>query len=243
MNKMEEYLLGVTALLKTVQETQREAMEKAAEAVVQALKNGGMLFTFGTGHSHMLAEEIFYRAGGLVPVHPILDEPLLLHVNAFRSSVMERLCGYAATMLDGLAINPGDVIFIFSNSGRNAVPIEMAQEAKKRGMQVVCITNLKHSNASASRHPSGKRLYDFCDIVIDNCGAVGDASVEIGDKVCGPTSTVIGAAILQAIVCRTVERLQEEGIEPEVFCSSNIDGNDEKNHAFLEKYKGTIRFL
>lgn len=243
MNKIDQYLLGVTELLKTVQESQKEAIEKAADAAAAALENDGMIFTFGTGHSHMLAEEIFYRAGGLVRVHPILDDPLLLHINATRSSTMERLCGYAATLLEGLTIKPGDVMFIFSNSGRNAVPIEMAQEAKERGMCVICITNLRHSNSVTSRHPSGKRLYDFCDIVIDNCGVVGDASVEIGDLVCGPTSTVIGTALLQAIVCGTVERLQEKGIVPEVFCSSNVDGNDEKNHAYLEKYKGTIRFL
>ena len=166
MDKITEYFAEASRLLHLVSTTQHEPIRQAAEAVAKTLGAGGMVFAFGTGHSHMLAEELFYRAGGLVKVYPILDEPLMLHTNASRSSHMERLSGYAATLLeDGCDPQSGDVLFLFSNSGRNTVPVDMAVEAKKRGVTVICITNLNHSRSVASRHPSGQKLYEVCDIV------------------------------------------------------------------------------
>ena len=244
MNKTVEYFAEVSRVLQTVMDTQQEPIEKASDAVAKALIGDGMIYACGTGHSHMLAEELFYRAGGLVRVYPILDDPLMLHINASRSSRIERLSGYAATLLeDGPKIQPGDVLFLFSNSGRNAVPIELALEGKQRGMTVICITNLAHSKGVTSRHASGKKLYEVCDIVIDNCGAVGDAAIRIGDQVSGPTSSAVGTAIIQAIVCGAVEKVQAAGKKPEVFCSSNVDGGDEINEAYIEKYRSQIRML
>lgn len=244
MNIASRYFAEIQRLLNKVLETQNEAIEQAIVATANALQQGGTVYAFGTGHSHMLAEELFYRAGGLVKVHPILDEPLMLHVGASRSSHIERLPGYAATLLDyGVSPTEKDVFFIFSNSGRNAVPVEMAIEVKKRGATVICITNLTHSGQSSSRHPSGKRLFELCDIVLDNCGCIGDAAMRLGDKTCGPTSTVIGAAILQSIACGAVEELQNRGVEPEVFSSSNVDGGDAINEQFIQKYQKDIPIL
>ena len=122
MDKITEYFAEASRLLHLVSTTQHEPIRQAAEAVAKTLGAGGMVFAFGTGHSHMLAEELFYRAGGLVKVYPILDEPLMLHTNASRSSHMERLSGYAATLLeDGCDPQSGDVLFLFSNSGRNTL--------------------------------------------------------------------------------------------------------------------------
>ena len=244
MTKTMEYFKEVSRVLDQVVTTQEQAVEQAAQAVADALLADGMIYTFGTGHSHMLAEELFYRAGGLVRVYPIMDDPLMLHINASRSSKMERLSGYAHTLLeDGPKLKKGDVLFLFSNSGRNAVPLEMAIEARALGVRTVCITNLNHSSKVTSRHASGKKLYELCDIVIDNCGCVGDAAIQVGDQVCGPTSTAIGAAILQAIVCGAVERVRSTGARPEVFCSSNVDGGDAVNEAYIEKYRSSIRML
>ena len=168
----------------------------------------------------------------------------MLHGNASRSSQLERLPGYAATLLDnGISPGAGDTVFLFSNSGRNAVPLEMAMELKKRKVCTICITNLAQSAQSASRHPSGLRLYEICDIVIDNCGAIGDASMDIGDHRCGPTSTIIGATILQAIVCGVVDQLQKRGVRPEIFSSSNIDGGDAVNHRLIDRYRKDIPML
>ncbi|NLD87756.1 MAG: SIS domain-containing protein, partial [Clostridiales bacterium] len=185
MNKIKEYMTKTAQLAMKVADTQNEAIEEAAKAVADTLERGGTVYTFGTGHSHILAEEIFYRAGGLVKVYPILDEPLMLHTGASRSSEMERLSGYASILLDNnLGIQPGDVMFIFSNYGRNTVSVDMAICAKEKGMKTICITNMEHTNSVTSRHPSGKKMYEVCDIVIDNCGCIGDASIEIGGKMC-----------------------------------------------------------
>lgn len=244
MEIITSYFKNIHVLLDTVLKSQSDAIERAVASVANTLEQGGMVYAFGTGHSHMLAEELFYRAGGLVKVYPILDESLMLHSNASRSSQVERLPGYAATLLgNGIDPTETDTVFIFSNSGRNAVPVEMAQEMKKRNVSTICITNLAQSSAAESRHASGLRLFELCDIVIDNCGAVGDAAMEIGAYRCGSSSTVIGAAILQAIVCGVVEMLQERGVIPEVFCSSNVDDGDEINNRFIAQYRQEIPML
>lgn len=243
MKKSKEYFEELSRVMTQVRETQEPAIDSAASAVAETLLNGGTVFTFGTGHSHILAEEIFYRAGGLVKVYPLLDSPLMLHINASRSSNMERVSGYAETLWDGIETGANDVIFIFSNSGRNAVPVDMALAAKARGLKVICITNLKHTRSVSSRHPAGKKLFEVSDIVIDNCGAIGDAAISVGEYVCGPTSTAVGAAVLQSIVCGAVEKVLEAGRDPEVFKSSNVDGGDAVNEAFIEKYKKQIRIL
>lgn len=244
MNMTERYFTEIHRLLNQVLETQNDAIEQATLAVANTLEQGGTIYAFGTGHSHMLAEELFYRAGGLVKVHPILDEPLMLHVGASRSSRLERLPGYAETLFDyGVSPTPNDVFFVFSNSGRNAVPVETAMLMKQRGVTVICITNIKHSSGCTSRHPSGKRLFELCDIVIDNCGRVGDSAMEIGQNVCGPTSTVIGAAILQSIACGAVQMLEDRGVKLEVFSSSNVDGGDAINERYIQQYRSEIPIL
>ena len=244
MDMTKQYFDNIHALLDAVLDTQSDAIQRAVTAVADTLAQGGMVYAFGTGHSHMLAEELFYRAGGLVKVYPILDEGLMLHGSASRSSELERLSGYAATLLEG-GIEPTekDTVFLFSNSGRNAVPLEMALLMKERGVRTVCITNLAQSSQATSRHASGLRLFEICDIIIDNCGAVGDAAMELGPYRCSPTSTVIGAAIVQAIVCGTVAELTSRGIAPEIFCSSNVDGGDQINHRLIRQYRGEIPML
>jgi uncharacterized phosphosugar-binding protein len=244
MDMIKQYFDNIHTLLGTVLDTQSDSIARAVKAVADTLERGGTVYAFGTGHSHMLAEELFYRAGGLVKVFPILDDGLMLHTSASRSSELERLPGYADTLLaGGISPREGDTIFIFSNSGRNAVPVEMALAMKKRGVATLCITNIAQSSQAKSRHSSGLRLFEICDIVIDNCGAVGDAAISLGEYRCGPTSTVIGAAILQAIVCGVVDRLQQQGGTPEVFCSSNMDGGDAVNEQWIRQYRKEIPML
>lgn len=239
MTAGERYFDELKRVLKQVQDTQMNAIEEAASACAKALQNRGLIYTFGTGHSHILAEEIFYRAGGLAAVYPILEEPLML-THAARSSHMERLSGYAELLLDEVDPSAESAILIFSNSGRNPVAIEMAMGAKKRGLTVICITNMEHSSQTSSRHPSGKKLYELCDIVIDNCGCVGDACMEIYGRNSGATSTAIGAVVLQALTCRTIELC---GGSAEVFCSANTDQGDAINEEYINKYKNLIRPL
>ncbi|TFV94173.1 sugar isomerase domain-containing protein [Algoriphagus kandeliae] len=222
--------------------SQTETIDKAAGWVADSIQNLGWIFTSGTGHSHLLAEEIFYRAGGFTRVKPILDPPLMLHISASESSHIERQEGYATHLLSNYQIGEKDLFFLFSNSGRNAVPIELAMEAKNRGARVICITNLTHSQSVDSRHSSNLRLFEVADLVLDNFGEIGDASIDIQGlkgKV-GATSTVIGAALLHAILCQAVEILIDRGVDPEVFISANTEEGEAANERLIEKYKGEV---
>lgn len=245
MKKSLEYLKNMQKILADITENQLDAIDKTARAFATALENDRSIFLFGTGHSHMLAEEVFYRAGGLVKIQPVFETPLMLHESASKSTEMERIEGYADKIFADYNIKKDDVIVIISNSGRNGVCVDMAQLARNEGLVVIALTNLNHSKSMPSRHPSGKKLYEFADIVLDNMGCVGDASVyfdEISRSV-APTSTSAGAAILNAAVAATVEIMLSDGVIPEVFSSSNVDGGDEVNEAYLKKYRNKIKSL
>ena len=245
MSKAVEYFENLNKIIARIATEQIDNIEKAARAVADTLENGGRIHTFGTGHSHMLAEEIFYRAGGLVNVNPILETGLMLHESASKSTVLERLEGYGEILMDDHDVKKGDLLFLFSNSGRNGVAIDLALIAKEKGIKTVVITNMEHTMQGKSRHSSGKKLYELGTVVIDNCGCTGDASMrieEIGRNV-APTSTAAGAAILNAIEARAVEIMVAEGFVPEVFSSSNVDGGDEINEAYVKKYIKEIKSL
>lgn len=245
MKKSREYLENLTRVLDEIVSTQTDAIDRAAAAFASALERNSRIFLFGTGHSHMLAEELFYRAGGLVEIRPVLEPALMLHVSASNSTLLERQPGWAQKLFADYGMQKNDVLVVISNSGRNGVCVDLALLAKEHGLVLIALTNRRHADAGASRHPSGKKLYELADIVLDNCGCVGDASVyfEQLDRRVAPTSTAAGAAILNAVVAGCVEIMLSHGVQPEVFASSNIDGGDEINAAFIEKYKGQIRSL
>lgn len=245
MKKPLEYLNNLSSILEEISKSQLNAIEECSKLFAETLEKGHNIFLFGTGHSHMLAEELFYRAGGLVNIHPILETPLMLHESASKSTENERLEGYAERLFESYSMKAGDTAVIISNSGRNGVCVDMALLAKEKGLKVVTLTNLNHSKAMESRHPSGKKLYELADIVLDNMGCVGDASVyfeELGRKV-APTSTSTGAAILNAAVAGCIEIMLDKGLSPEVFSSSNIDGGDAVNEEYIRKYRGKIKSL
>ncbi|MFL0683505.1 MAG: sugar isomerase domain-containing protein [Algoriphagus aquaeductus] len=235
------------AIFEKLQKAFRQEKEilLSAKWIANALKKEGWIYTSGTGHSHMFAEEIFYRAGGFARVQPILDPALMLHEDASGSTEVERREGYAQTLLSPFPIGPNDVFIISSNSGRNPVSIEMAQIAKEKGAKVIVLTNYQHSKSVDSRHSSGMKLFQVCDLFLDNFGDIGDAAIAfegLEGKV-GATSTVIGAALLQAIMVQAVGLILEEGIKPEVFISSNSDSGEVHNEALLSKYKHEVKIL
>jgi glucosamine kinase len=206
-----------------------------AELVADAIEGGGHVHAFGSGHSHMLAEEIFYRAGGLARVRPILYGPLMLHEDAARSTELERRLELADEILAGHPMEPGDVLIVASNSGGNAVAVRLAERARERAVHVIAITSLKHATSSAARSNDLPRIHELADVVIDNGGVVGDATVDIPgfDRRVGPTSTVVGAAILNAMVAEAVQILVERGTPVDVYASSNVAGGDEINAPLL----------
>ena len=245
MKKYNEYISNVKDIIGKIETKGAESLEKAAALFSETLMTGKRIYLFGTGHSHMLSEELFYRAGGLVNIQPVLVEPLMLHVSASDSTIAERVEGYAEKIFTEYGMSEGDTIVIISNSGRNGVIVDMALLCKEKGLNVVCLTNLLHTYAGASRHKSGKRLCEIADIVLDNFGCVGDACVEVDGvdgKIC-PTSTVAGALILNAVVSEAVDMCAKNGFSPEHFASSNVDGGDEINNKLVEKYKKEIKHL
>lgn len=210
-------------------------IDAAATLITDALAAGRSLHAFGSGHSHMLAEELYYRAGGLVRVKPILFEGLMLHAGALLSTALERLPGLAAAILADHPMTSGDVLIICSNSGGNAVTRELAGLACEAGVRTVAITSLRHATSAAARDQVGPRLHQLVDVAIDNGGVTGDAAVEIEGLATrvAPTSTVAGAAILNALVAEVAERLVRAGVAPEVFSSSNVAGGDAHNQQLL----------
>ncbi|GIQ64409.1 hypothetical protein PACILC2_29770 [Paenibacillus cisolokensis] len=236
------YFRHIHQMLDEIEKRQAEAVGEAAAKTAEAIMNGGVIHFFGCGHSHILTEEVFYRAGGLVPIRPIFVEKLMLHEGAVRSSELERQNGLAETFMNDQDIRPGEVMFVLSTSGRNPVPIDAALIAKRKGAFTIGITSLAYSQSQPSRHESGKHLYEAVDLAIDNGAVAGDAvlthpGVPIPFT---PTSTVIGAAVLNAILAQAIAVMAERGYEPPVFLSGNIDGADEHNRALIERYRDRV---
>lgn len=208
--------------LQKVVDTQTDTIVAAADLICGALSTGGRWWVFGTGHSHMIAEEFYGRAGGLVDVHAVLEPALMLHESLTKSSLLERRTDIAADLLEVHGLRRGDVVVIASNSGRNAVPVEFAQGCRDRGVGVIAITSLAHSRAVASRVPSGQKLYELADVVIDNCGVPGDSAVDGEQGPVGATSTLTGALIAQAVTVEVVGRMRSRGTPVATYTSFNI---------------------
>jgi uncharacterized phosphosugar-binding protein len=220
-----QYRDTIVAIIDGILNGQAKALDAVRDAVADALRADRIIHVAGSGHSHLLAEEVFYRAGGIAAAQAILDEDLMLHRGAERSTMIERESGQAARVLGRYSITPGDVVFIASNSGRNAFPLEMAMLAKAAGATTVAITSLAHARTVMSRHTSGKRLFELTDHVLDNGGTYGDGALEIEGMPArmGPTSTIIGVYLLNTVIAEAVEKMTAEGHRVDVFQSANAD--------------------
>ena len=192
----------------------------------------------------MLAEEMFYRAGGLGSVNPILEEDLMLHKNASRSTELERNPELAINILAKHKLRKGDVFIIASNSGGNALVEAIGNQVKERGLLLIAITSLKHATSPAAR-VHGRKIHELADITIDNLGQVGDATISYPglEEKTGPTSTVLGTAIVNALVVRSVEIMIENGYKPEIFSSSNTSDGDSRNSELLSVLKERVSIL
>ena len=225
-------------LQANVRRDNAETLQAAGLRIAKSIAADGVLHTFGSGHSQILASEIERRAGGLVPVSSINDPA---------DGWPEQIEGYGARLFQRYAyqydVQPSDVVLVISNSGRNASPIEVAMEAKAAGLHVVVLTSLEMSKATTSRHPSGKRLYELGDYVLDNGGLPGDAAIDapgFAFKV-GPTSTMSGALLLNLLSMEIIEQLIAAGVTPPTYVSQNADGGAAHNEALAKKYRHRIR--
>jgi uncharacterized phosphosugar-binding protein len=231
-------------LLQRLQDSQLENITKAADLIVESIAEGHTFYAWGGPHSSLPVQDIFWRAGGLSIVNPLFTPGLSLEVGPiYLTSFLERVEGAGEMFFQGIGAESGDVILLVSTSGRNAFPIEFALSAKKAGLKVIGMTSLEYSNSVLSRHHSGKKMYEYCDVVLDNLTEPGDASLEdqrLPQKV-GPTSGWVGCFLLQALMVEVAEKLAEEGIVPPIYYALNLDGQDDyvKYLEDLKRERGT----
>ena len=238
-----QYLARLQDMLTRAVNDQQAAIQTAAEWIAASLQSGGLLHVFGTGHSHLMVEELYGRAGGLTPVNAILIPSLMLHEDMTQSTLLEREAGLAQEVLRGQPLRPGDVMLVISNSGRNGLSVEVARLARAQGLKVIALSAVEYSATLASRHPDGLHLYEAADLALSNLGQAGDACLELPGSGLrsGATSTVIGAAVLNAVVLEVINQFVSAGSAPPVFISANIGAMDD--HSAVDALKQAGRRL
>jgi uncharacterized phosphosugar-binding protein len=242
-----KYLDITIKLLERIQVEEASAIDQAAKMIADAIEQGHCLFAFGCTHSSLPIQDLVYRAGGFMLVNPIFGPGIAaLDIKPTTiSSAMEQMPGYAKVILDNNPIKSGDVLILVSVSGRNAVPVEMAQLARERGIKVIGVISREYTEAVTSRHTSGKKMHDFADIVLDNKAPKGDAVLESKDvpQKFNPVSGVTSTALLQALIAATIEELLGRGVVPPIFLAANVDGGAEYNARLIKQYHDRMFFI
>ena len=250
MDVIAQYHSAITAMLQQIAETQKEPIGRAARRCADAIAEERYLYVIGTGgHSYIACEEMFWRAGGLVPIYPILDPGFSVSHGAWRSNLIERIPGYVIPILKYHGIGKGDVLIICNAYGINAATIDSAQEAKRLGATTIGVTSTEFAAKTPadhpSRHPSRQNLHEIVDIFLNTCLTYGDAVVEIPgcpQKV-SPSSSIGTSFVLNSLVAATVEELVKRGISPPVWMSANLPGGDEANRKHFAKHLHRVKYL
>ena len=233
---MSEYLDRITGLLAQIEMDEADVMARASDAVADVICRDGVVHVFGCGHSHLPALDTFYRAGGLACVSPVLDEDLMLHDGAAKSSRMEKMSGIATEVFRRHDIKPDDVMVVISASGKNAAPVEMLRAAKAAGVPTVAIS-------SSAYRAHGAVLLDEADIPIDCKVPHGDAVIDVGDMKMGGLSTYASLFILNSVLIEGAKKALARGVQPPIYTSGNVQGGTAKNVALEERYFGRIKRL
>ena len=238
------YLHTIESLLEGIVKTQEAALEQAAQMIGDTLLSDGLIYLFGCGHSHIMAEEGFYRAGGLGAVYPMLQSDLMLHEGAVKSSSLERKADLAQEVLLRYPMTEKDTMIIFSNSGVNGLPVEMARLATEKGVKTIGVCSGAYKD-DASRHPMGLHLADAVTLAIDTGAPHGDASYPVGDKgaAMGPVSTIACCFILNSLLARGAEIAITAGGDPAIYVSGNIAGGREMNESVIARYRHRVRSM
>lgn len=246
----DSYLSGIHSLLRRIAVEEREALAAAAERLAEQIAADRLVHVFGPGgHSNLAAQEIFFRAGGLMHVSAILDEGTLLSNGALRSMAIERTPGYGRVVIADRGLGPQDLLLLVNAYGINAALIDAALEARRRGVFLIGVSSREHAESTPpdhpARHPGRQNLHDVVDIAIDTKIPVGDAVVEIAGMAesIAAVSTFTNAFALNCLVIRTVAALRQRGIEPPVWRSGNAPGGDEANARFLARFRERVKAL
>ena len=230
------YYTRANELLAAAWSANAPTIAALAPVIGASVARGGVVHTFGSGHSELISREIIGRAGGLVCVTGIIDPT---------GGFVENLPGYGTKLIERYdrqyQLLPGEVIIVISNSGKNTSPADVALYAKQKGLTVVALTCLAMSRVTPSQHPSGQRLFEVADHVLDNGGVPGDAIVDTGNGImAGPTSTFIGCSVLNWLMLATIDWLKANGHPLPLLRSQNLPGAIEHNRALGQKYKARL---
>lgn len=233
---MSKYLSKITKTLERIETEESEKLSEASRLVADTIKRGGLIFTFGCGHSHLPGLDAFYRAGGLANVSPMLDTDLMLHNGAAKSSRMEKMSGIAHEIFRRYTPTEKDIIFVFSASGKNQVPVEMADAARAAGVKCIGISSMEYAER-------GGRLHEHVDISIDCKIPYGDACMDVGEAKMGGLSTYTACFILNTCLINGARLALEEGTKPPVYLSGNVEGGREHNVVLENLYMGRVKHL
>lgn len=249
MKGWENYFDKSLEIVERVRKSQGENIMRAAELMADSTEQGGIIRTFGCGHSHLIAEDVFWRAATLANVQAIVECAVSGQVEITKSSKLEAMEGYGQILFAYHRIAGPDVVICISNSGNNAVTIDFARAAVEAGVPVIAITNTAYSDYLNKEHSEGINLKDVADVVIDNCSEIGDACVDIAsfDQKVGSSSTIPGVFIQSALMVQTAELLVERGFVPDVYYNGHMASNSEAvrchNDRLVDKYYYKIRNL
>ncbi len=233
---MAEYLEKIVDTLRAIDTDEGDAILRVADLIADVIVRDGIVFVFGCGHSHLPALDAFYRAGGLANVSPILDDDLMLHNGAAKSSRMEKMPGLAAEIFRRYHVTPNDVLVVISASGKNAVPVEMAKAGRAAGVTTIAIT-------SSAYRAHGATLGDVADIAIDSKVPYGDACIDVGEAKMGGLSTAASCFILNSILIEGAKRALSRGVTPPIYTSGNVEGGTARNIALEERFFGRVKNL
>ena len=234
MSLSNDYFHRIRDLINTIESEEVEAIQRAAKEIARSIINGGIVHLFGSGHSAIPTQEVYIRAGSLTNALPISLDRIL--------DTFERIEGVGEALMRRFDGRPSEVLIVFSNSGVNPLPIEVAQIGKQLGLFTVGVSSVEHSRNSEPKHSSGKRLMDIVDLSIDSHVPYGDAGLALEGlpmKI-GPLSTIAGVTIINAIMAQSIEEITTAGETPPVRISRNMPGGDENNRRYIEQYGDRI---
>ena len=249
-----DWLKNAHEIMSTIEETQLENIRKAATIMADSIEKGRWVHTWGCGHATIPCEEMYPRIGGIVGFHPLCELPLTFftqiigQMGIHQFLYLERLEGYAQQIMKNYEFSTDDCLWIFSHTGINAVNIDMALEAKKRGMKVIAFGSAANTGDKPGRHSSDKNLFQIADVVVDSCVPLQDASVTTEkqfDKI-GPLSTLGFVTLVWTTVCTVVEILEQRGVKIYINPSHNVPGDttaQERLDAAIDEYKRRLHVL
>lgn len=240
---MTEFVETAIKLLKDADELNKDNINAVSDLFADCIKKGGIIYMFGCGHSGLIAADCFYRAGGLANIQPIFVPKLMLHLSASESSRLEKDEKNAANILDGYEFGKNDLLCVFSVSGINGVPVDVAKQGKEKGLKVVGLGSSAYFTEK-SRHTTGKRLADYCDVFLDSRVPKGDAVINMNDgNKAVPVSTVISSCLIQTCIAEALKKLEKEDVKFDVFGSGNLSANIGRNADLVNKYIKRIKSL